>query len=140
VNTDRAGTVPLIEAFWDIVPKEHLIGKVSQPLCCKTTFTSIMSRPSVGIDRGMKLDASSEPTTLLMRTVFEELKQTRTLFTDGSKSADRLFGRFPVFEYHEGKGWGYRTSQIISMYILETTVNNEESPDQSTTVLDRLVI
>jgi hypothetical protein len=34
-NTDRVGTVLLSEVFRDIVPKEHLIGKASLPLCCK---------------------------------------------------------------------------------------------------------
>jgi hypothetical protein len=87
VNIDRVGTVPLIEAFRNIVPKEHLIGKALLPLCCKTTFTSVMSRPSVGIDRGMKLAASSELTPLLFGTFFEEQKQARSLFTDGSKAA-----------------------------------------------------
>jgi hypothetical protein len=67
VNTDRVGTVPLIEAFRDIVPKEHLIGKASLPLCCKTTFTSVMSRQSVGIDRGTKLAVSPEPLRDLFR-------------------------------------------------------------------------
>jgi hypothetical protein len=38
MNIDRVGTVPLIEAFRDIVPKEHLIGKASLPLCCKNAF------------------------------------------------------------------------------------------------------
>jgi hypothetical protein len=113
VNTDRVGTVPLIEAFTDIVPKEHLIGKASLPLCCKTTFTSIMSRPSVGIDRGTKLAVSPEPTPLLFGNFFEKvLKQTRSLFTDGSKTAEGTFGVFAVFDYHENKGWGYRSSRI----------------------------
>jgi hypothetical protein len=108
VNTDRVGTVPFIGAFKDIVPKKHLIGKASLPLCCKTTFTSTMSRPSIGIARETKLAASPEPTPLLLGTFFEEeLKQTRSLFTDGSKTAEGPFGGFAVFDYHENKGWGY---------------------------------
>jgi hypothetical protein len=74
VNIDRAGTVPLIGTLRDIVPTEHLIGKASIPLGCVTTrmFTSIMIRPSVRIDRGMMLAASSEPTPLLFGTFFKE--------------------------------------------------------------------
>jgi uncharacterized protein YigE (DUF2233 family) len=45
-----------------------------------------MSRPGVGIDRGTKLAASTKPTPFLFGTFFkEELRQTRSLFTDGSK-------------------------------------------------------
>lgn len=64
VNIDKAGMVILIESFRDIVPKEHLIGKASLPLCCETTFTLIRSRQSVGIDRGMKLATSSKTSSL----------------------------------------------------------------------------
>jgi hypothetical protein len=60
INIDRVDMTPLIEAYSDVVPKEHLVGKASLPLCCKTVFTSIMSGPSIGIDRGMKLVASSD--------------------------------------------------------------------------------
>jgi hypothetical protein len=75
VNTDSVGTVPLIEALRYIVPKEHLIGKASLPLCCKTTFTSVMSRPSLGIDRNKArriTRATPELTPLLFGTFFEE--------------------------------------------------------------------
>jgi hypothetical protein len=68
VNIDRAGTVPLTEAFRDIVFKEHLIGKALLPLCCETTFTSIMCIPSVMIDRGLKFAASTKLTPLLFVT------------------------------------------------------------------------
>jgi hypothetical protein len=88
VNTDRVATVPLIEAFRDTVSKEHLTEKSLLPLCCETTFTSIMSRLNVGINRGMKFATSSEPTPLLFGTFFEEEpRQTINRFTDGSKSA-----------------------------------------------------
>jgi hypothetical protein len=101
IKIDRVGMVPLIEAFGDIVPKKHLLGKSSLSLCCETTFTSIMSRPNVGIDRQMKLTTTSEPTPLLFETFFEEdLRQTRRLFTEGQ------LGGFSVFNYHEDKGWG----------------------------------
>jgi hypothetical protein len=60
LNIDRASTVSFIEAFRDIAPKEYLIGKASITLCCESTFTLITSRPSVGIDRGMTLAASSK--------------------------------------------------------------------------------
>jgi hypothetical protein len=43
----------------------------------------------------MKLAALSEPTALFFGTFFEEeLKQTRGLFTDGSKTAEGPFGEF----------------------------------------------
>jgi hypothetical protein len=125
VNIDTVGTVPLIEAFVDTVPKEQLIGKASLPLCSKTKFTSVMSRPSVGIDTGMKLVASSKLTPNLFGIFFEKLKQTRTVFTDGSKSADRPFGDFSIFDYHKGKSWGYRTSQIASIFISEALSMSE---------------
>jgi hypothetical protein len=112
VNIDRVGIVPLFEAFRDIVPKEHLIGQASLPLCCETTFTSIMSRSSIRIDCGMKLTKSSKPIPLFFRIIFKELKQTRGLFTDGSKSAKGPFGGFSVFNYYEDKGWSYKMSQI----------------------------
>jgi hypothetical protein len=90
VNIVRVDMVPLMEAFRGIIPKEHLIGKALLPLCSET---AIMSRPSVGIDRGMKLAASSEPTPLLFGNFYkEELKQARSLFTDGPKSAEGPFG------------------------------------------------
>jgi hypothetical protein len=55
-----------------------------------------MSRPSVGIDSGIKLAASSKLTPLLFGTFSkEELKQTKSLFTDGSKSAEGPFRGFP---------------------------------------------
>jgi hypothetical protein len=64
----------------------------------------------------MKIITSSEPTPLLFGTVFEEeLRQTRSLFTDGSKAAEKPFGRFFVFDDNEDKSWGYRTSQITSI-------------------------
>jgi hypothetical protein len=89
MSTDRIGTAPLIEAFRDIVPKEHLIGIASLLLCFKTTFTSGMSRPNVEIDRGVKLAASSEPTPLLfVNFCEEELKQTRSR-SDGSTATER---------------------------------------------------
>jgi hypothetical protein len=95
VNIDRVDTVPLIEAFRDIVPKGHLIRKASLPLCCKTTFISFMGRPIVGTNRRMTLAASSEHTPLLFGKIFkEELKQTRSRFTDGSKLAEGTFGGF----------------------------------------------
>jgi hypothetical protein len=82
VNIDRVGTIPPTEAFRDTVPKEHLIGKATIPLRFETTFSCIMSRPNVGMDRGMKLVSSSEPTPLLLGTVFEEeLSLTTILFT-----------------------------------------------------------
>jgi hypothetical protein len=43
-----------------------------------------MSTPSVGINCGIKLITSSKLISLLFRTIFKELKQTRDLFTDGS--------------------------------------------------------
>jgi hypothetical protein len=97
-----------------------LTGKASIPLCCETTFTPIMSRPNAVIDRGMKLTASSESTPLLFRTfLMQELRQTRSLFKDGSKSAELPFEGSSVFDYDEDKGWGYRTSQITSIFTLE---------------------
>jgi hypothetical protein len=84
VNIDGVGTVFLIEAFRDIIPKEHLIGKASIPLCWEITFTSIMRRQSVGTDRGMKLAESSETTPLLFGAYFEEeLRQQKSHFTEG---------------------------------------------------------
>jgi hypothetical protein len=52
VNVDRVDTIPLIEANNEIIPKVHLIGRGPSPLCCRPTFTSIMSSPRVEIDRG----------------------------------------------------------------------------------------
>jgi hypothetical protein len=72
VNLHRADTVPIIEAFRDMIPMEHLIRKASLPLYCVITFTSIMSRPNVGMDRWMKLAASSEPTCHIFGTFSEE--------------------------------------------------------------------
>jgi hypothetical protein len=122
VNIDRVDMVPLLVAFRDIVRKEHIIGKASPPLCCETAFTSVMSRSSIRISRGVKLAASSEPTPLLFGDFFvEELRQTRSLFTDGSKSAEGSFGDYSIFDCNEDKGWGYRTSQITSIFTLEAT-------------------
>jgi hypothetical protein len=88
VNIDRVDMVPLIEANRDIVPKEHLIGKASLPLCCETACTSIMSRPSAGVDR--------------------------SLFTDGSKSTEVSFGGYSVFDCNEDKGWGFIFGKMFS--------------------------
>jgi ribonuclease HI len=91
----------------------------------ETTFTFIMSRPNVGIDRGMKLATSSQPTPLLYGTFFEELRQTRSLFTGGSKSAVGPFGGFSICDYTEDKDWGYRTSQMASIFTLEAMAISE---------------
>lgn len=117
VNIDRVDMVPLIDAF-----REHIIGKASLPLCCETALTSVMCRPSFGISREMMLSASSELIPLLFGNFFEEeLRQTRSLFTDGSKSAEVPFGGYSIFSYNEDKDWGYRTSQIASIFTLEAT-------------------
>jgi hypothetical protein len=85
-----------------------------------------MSTPDVGIDRGMKPGASPEPTHLLFGNFFKmELKETRSRFTDGSKAAERPFGGFSVFDYHEDKDWDYRTSQIASTFTLEAVAISE---------------
>lgn len=69
----------------------------------------------------MKLTASSRPISLQFGTFFkEELKQTRSLFTHGSKPAEGPFEGFSVFNYNEDKGWGYMTSQTAFIFILET--------------------
>jgi hypothetical protein len=48
---------------------------------------------------------------LLFKTFLEEEpRQTRSLFTDGSKSAE--------VPYNEDKGWGYRMSQIASIFTM----------------------
>jgi hypothetical protein len=47
---------------------------------------------------------SSEPTSLQFGTFSkEELRQTRSLFTYGSKSAEGPFGGFSIFNYTEDK-------------------------------------
>jgi hypothetical protein len=76
-NIDRARTVPYIEAFSDIVPREHLIGKALIPLCCETAFTSINSRANDKIDRGMKLAALSKPTPLLFGTSWRRSEEEK---------------------------------------------------------------
>jgi ribonuclease HI len=45
-------------------------------------------------------------------TISEELRQTRSLFTDGSKSAEGSFGGFSVFDHYKDKDWGYRTCKF----------------------------
>jgi hypothetical protein len=131
VNIDRVGTVSLIEAFRDIDPKEHLIGKASIPLCCETTFIFVMSRSNVGIDRGMKL-AASEPTPLLFGTLFRGAEANRSL-TNGSKSAERPIGGFSVFDYNEDKGRRYRTLQSAFIFTLEVMTISESHTYQRDT-------
>jgi ribonuclease HI len=55
----------------------------------------------------------------------EELRQTRSLFKDGSKSAEEPFEGSSTFDYNEDKGWGYTTSQIASIFILEAMAISE---------------
>jgi hypothetical protein len=104
VNIVKVDTVPVIEAFRNIVPKKHLIGKASLPLCFTITFTCTMSRPM----SGTKLAASSKPTSLLFGTFYEEERMpTWILFSDCFKSADGQFGVFSFFDYNEDNGGGY---------------------------------
>jgi hypothetical protein len=95
-------------------------------MCCETTFTSIMSRPNVRIDRRLKLTTISGPTTLLFGIFFEEeLRQTRRHFTDASKTEEGPLGGFSIFDYREDKGWGYRTSQITSIFTVVSMAISE---------------
>jgi hypothetical protein len=115
------GTVPLIEALRDIVSMEHLIAKASIPLCCVTMFTSIMIRPNIEIDRGIMLVVSTEMTSSLWDLFRGGAEANQELLSRWLQISRRaLWGFFSVFDHNEYKGWGYRTSQIASIFTLET--------------------
>jgi hypothetical protein len=66
----------------------------------------------------------ADPSSL--QDLFEEgLRQTRSLFTYSSKLAEGPFGGFSILNYSDNKGWGYRTSQIASIFTLEAMAISE---------------